>query len=80
MNDLGDTGLAQRAELDRIEARLQETLFGRARNLRVLRRGIGIVLRGQAYSFYGKQLAQHVVMRATDLPIVANEIQVVGHH
>lgn len=67
----------RRGELDQIEAVLQETLLGRARDLRILLRGIGIVLRGEAYSFYGKQLAQHVVMRSTDLPIVANEIQVV---
>ncbi len=66
-----------RGNLDQIEAVLQETLSGRARGLRIVARGMGIVLRGEAYSFYGKQLAQHVVMRATDLPIVANEIQVV---
>jgi hypothetical protein len=69
-------GAVARAELDRIEAQLQETMLGRSRNLRVLLRGLGVVLCGEVYSYYGKQLAQHVVMRTTDLPIVANEIQV----
>jgi hypothetical protein len=36
----------------------------------------GLVLRGRAQTFYTKQLAQHAVMRATALPILANEIEV----
>ncbi len=37
----------------------------------------GLVLRGQARSFHAKQLAQQAVMEATDLPIIANDIEVV---
>jgi len=33
-------------------------------------------LRGRAKTYYAKQLAQHAVMEATDLPVLANEIEV----
>jgi hypothetical protein len=36
----------------------------------------GVILRGVAYSFYAKQLAQHSVMEITKLPVLANEIEV----
>jgi hypothetical protein len=39
-------------------------------------RGCGLVLTGQASTYYAKQLAQHAVMEATALPILANEIDV----
>ena len=35
-----------------------------------------VILRGRAKTFYAKQLAQHAVMEATDLPVLANEIEV----
>jgi hypothetical protein len=34
------------------------------------------ILQGRALRYYAKQLAQHSVMTATTLPIVANEIEV----
>jgi hypothetical protein len=36
----------------------------------------GLLLRGYSHSYYVKQLAQHAVMQATNLRIVANEIEV----
>jgi osmotically-inducible protein OsmY len=36
----------------------------------------GVILRGQARTFYAKQLAQHAAMDITGLPVLANEIEV----
>jgi hypothetical protein len=63
-------------EIDRVEEHVQCQLSGRVRDLRLLRRGHGLVLQGHAHTYYAKQLAQHAVMAATQLPIIANEIQV----
>jgi 6-phosphogluconolactonase/glucosamine-6-phosphate isomerase/deaminase len=48
----------------------------RIRNLRVLIQDERVVLRGQTDTYYAKQLAQHAVLDVTDLPILANEIEV----
>jgi hypothetical protein len=36
----------------------------------------GVVLHGRAYSFYGKQVALHEVMRRSGVTVVANRIVV----
>jgi hypothetical protein len=36
----------------------------------------GLILCGRARTYYAKQRAQHAVMEATGLPILANEIEV----
>jgi hypothetical protein len=36
----------------------------------------GLILRGYAHAYDAKQLAQDAVMVATELPILANEIEV----
>jgi hypothetical protein len=59
-----------------LEARLQARLSGSVRNLRILLQGSGIVLRGFAHTYHAKQLAQHVIMGETTVPIVANDIEV----
>ena len=64
------------SDLDQLENRVQAKLSGRIRNLRVLLRDCGIVLRGTARTYHAKQLAQHAVMTETQLPILANEIEV----
>jgi len=69
--------IARPADIEQLEALLRERLRGRVHGLRVLTHGDGVVLCGESDSFYGKQLALHVVMKATSLPIVANKIQVV---
>ena len=63
-------------ELDQLEIHLQCQLNGRVRDFRLVARGRGLILRGRSRSYYGKQLAQHAVMEAVNLPIVANEIEV----
>jgi hypothetical protein len=60
-----------------LENRLQVQLGGRIRDLRLHDSSAGVVLRGIAHSYYAKQLAQHAVMQATNLPIEANLIEVV---
>jgi hypothetical protein len=63
--------------LGQLLARVQQSLFGRVRNLRLVLDNEGLVLQGQALTYYVKQLAQHAVMTAIALPILRNEINVV---
>jgi hypothetical protein len=63
-------------QLYELESRVQKRLNGRVRNLRLSLRENGLVLEGQTQSYYVKQLAQHAIMEAIDLPISANEIEV----
>jgi hypothetical protein len=59
-----------------LELVLHSRLGSRIRNLRVLLRPNGIVLQGYACTYHAKQLAQHAVMEATRLPLLANDIEV----
>ena len=63
-------------EQERLEGLMQRRLGSRVRNLRVHLQPSGLVLQGRAATYYAKQLAQHAVMQATDLPIRANDIEV----
>jgi hypothetical protein len=63
--------------LDQLEAHLRGELGCRVLDLTLERHGLGLVLRGRTHTYYAKQLAQHALMEATDLPIFANEIEVV---
>jgi hypothetical protein len=63
-------------EIEQLEARVRCRLSGRVRDLQVLGRDHGLVLKGHSRTYYAKQLAQHAVMEATQLPILANEIEV----
>lgn len=62
--------------LEDLEVRVQGKLCGRVRDLQLFFMDCGIVLRGFARSYHAKQLAQHVLMGETALPILANEIEV----
>jgi hypothetical protein len=64
-------------ELDELESHLQSFLSGRISGLQLVPQGDGVVLRGRTRTYYAKQLAQQALMKATPMPIVANEIQVV---
>src|SRR5437879_4085674 len=64
-------------EVAALESRLQHQLSGRIRDLHLLLRGHALVLRGYSRTYYAKQLAQHALMSVTNLPIVANEIEVI---
>ncbi len=60
----------------RIESHMQARLGSRVRHVRVVCRNNGVILQGIAHTYYAKQLAQQSVMEVTDLPILANEIEV----
>jgi hypothetical protein len=68
--------LADRSEIDQLESQVQARLNGRVRHLRLVVRGCGLIMMGRARTYHAKQLAQHAVMEATALPILANEIEV----
>jgi hypothetical protein len=55
---------------------LEQQLSYHFRGLRVHIGESGVVLEGRVSTYYAKQLAQHLVMRLTELPIAANEIEV----
>jgi hypothetical protein len=59
-----------------LEARVQFRLGCQVRHLRLLLHERGLILHGRARSYYAKQLAQHAVLELTDIPILANEIEV----
>jgi hypothetical protein len=65
-------------EVDQLLASVQRELFGRVGDLRIVIKDDGLVLRGRAYTCYAKQLAQQAVMKATDLPLLANHIEVLS--
>lgn len=55
---------------------LQSRLGGQVRNFWISAREDGLILRGKVSSHYGKQIIQEVVMQVSDLPILANDIEV----
>ena len=59
-----------------LEALVQRRLGGRVRDLRVLRQDNGLILQGRVPTYHAKQLAQHAIMEADPLPIVANDLEV----
>lgn len=63
---------------DELEALIQRRLLGRVRvhRFRVLVQAQGLILQGCAPTYYAKQLAQHAAMEVSELPILANEIEV----
>ena len=67
---------AAEMDLDALEAHVHAQLHGRVRDLRVVAGEGGLRLHGCTHTYYVKQLAQHAVMCATSVRIVANEIEV----
>jgi hypothetical protein len=63
-------------DLDSLEAHVQCRVGGRVLHFRLDVCDGGLILRGHSLTYYAKQLAQHAVMAATNLPIRANEIEV----
>ena len=76
MNEQLELGNVTPEQLACIEEHVRCRLFGRVRDLQLLVRDQGLVLRGHARTYHAKQLAQHAVLETTDLPIRANEIEV----
>lgn len=63
-------------QLDRVGQRVQHQLSGRLHDFHLEQGRAGLILRGRVRTYHAKQLAQHAVMAATDLPIVRNDIEV----
>jgi hypothetical protein len=61
---------------EHLESLLQRRLGNRVRDLCVSVRPEGVILRGRAATYHAKQLAQHAAMELTELPILANDIEV----
>ena len=59
-----------------LETRIRIRLGGQIRDIQVVCRDDGLVLQGRSRTYYAKQLAQHLVMEVTSIPIIANEIEV----
>ena len=74
--DTREASAQDRTTIIQLESHLQYQLMGRVSDLRLEICGSGLVLEGHAPTYYAKQLAQHAVMQATDLPILANKIDV----
>jgi hypothetical protein len=64
------------AAVDEIEVNVKSKLHGRVGDLHLFACGEGLILQGHAHTYYAKPVAQHAVMKATDLPILRNEIEV----
>jgi hypothetical protein len=61
---------------EELVTRIQQHLSSRFRGLKVRVKEGGIVLKGRVQTYYAKQLAQHLVMQQTELPILSNDIEV----
>ena len=60
----------------KLEANIQDRLGSQIRDFQLVLAEKGLVLRGHAHTYYVKQLAQHAVLEAKGLPILAHEIEV----
>ncbi len=63
-------------KLTRIAERIQDKLPFRVRQFQLEAGEDGLVLLGTARSYYEKQLIQEAALRASEMPIAANEIAV----
>jgi hypothetical protein len=59
-----------------LEVAIQRRLGNRIRNLRVRRLPTGLALQGLTATYYAKQLVIHAAMEFAELPIFANDVQV----
>jgi hypothetical protein len=59
-----------------LESQIWNRVGRRIRNFHMVSEEGGVILHGQANSYYLKQLAQHAVMEVTSRPILANAIEV----
>lgn len=75
MHTLTDRGMAP-ATLAELAADILRRHRGLIRELTLEAVTGGVVLRGRAYSFYGKQVALHEVRRRGRLSVVANVLAV----
>ena len=59
-----------------LESLIEHRLGNRIRDVRVVIKPMGLILRGRAATYHAKQLAQHAAMEQATLPILSNEIEV----
>jgi hypothetical protein len=81
VNPSADAPAEVRAARDpqQLELLIRTRSYGRVRDLRLELRGDGLILHGQACSYYAKQLAQQAVLEAGGLTLLANEIEVTNN-
>jgi hypothetical protein len=65
------------AQVEQLALDMHSRFGGRVRNLRLLVRGAGLILMGQADTYHAKQLVQHAIMEEAVLPLLANEMEVI---
>jgi hypothetical protein len=73
---LPTTAASQSDEFVAITREVQAELGPRIRDFEIVGRPRGLVIRGRTSTYYAKQLVQHLVMRLSRQPILANEIDV----
>ena len=66
----------EHSDVGKLEESVRCRLAGRVDDFRVLLRDTGLVLQGHCHSHHVKQLAQHLVVQATHVPLLANDIKV----
>ena len=76
MNEQAQTNTPTRETLSQLEEHVRCRLTGLVREFHLVFRDNGLVLRGHVNTYYAKQLAQHAVMEASNLPIRGNEMDV----
>jgi hypothetical protein len=64
------------APAEKLESQVRSRLGSRVRDLRIVVRDGGVVLKGWALNYHAKQLAQHAAMEIAEAPILSNEIEV----
>jgi hypothetical protein len=67
------------AAMQQLEIHFQSRLNGWLQHFQLVDHGCCLILNGHAHTYYAKQFAQHAVLEATALPILANEIDVSCH-
>jgi hypothetical protein len=63
-------------DIARLEDHIENRLSGRVHDFHLHLCDDGLVISGRVPTYYAKQLAQHLVMQASALPIRANDIVV----
>jgi hypothetical protein len=71
-----DVDFASQDAIDNLEGNVRRRLNGRVRGFRLLLQDNCLILEGFAFSYHAKQLAQHAIMQAPRLQILANDIEV----
>jgi hypothetical protein len=76
MNEQVQTAAAMCETLKEIEEHVRSRLSGLICDFHLVFQDQGLVLRGRVHTYHAKQLAQHAIMEASNLPIRANEMEV----